>query len=228
MRSERGFMALSVYQQRSYGQVVSPVTPVRPVMQRAPDRNFERSLSVVPDQPSPSDVLRTVRAETLAELTAPHADGAEVSASRFRGLDRDQLASMVYDRQSGISLAERRGALKQLEENDRVFLDRALELAEISGDDRVRLSAELQLAEAKGAIERAVPKSEEGPSPALLRQQIAAKTAEFGGAPVGISLRYPNGLVAEDKALPLPDSLGVSNVSPGATRAALAYRESMF
>lgn len=222
-------MTLSVYPQRTYGQVVTPVTPVRPAVERAPERVFERNLTLISDPPPPSDVMRKARADALAELAeSGEQTASEFNATRFRGLDRDQLAGMAFDRSGSYSVDIRRGALKQLQSNDRVFLDRARELAEISGDDRVRLNAELELEQSKGAIERAVPKGEEGPSPSLLRRQVAEKTTELGGAPVGISLRYPNGWTAEEKSLSLPDSLGVNNISPGATRVALMYRESLF
>lgn len=205
---------------------VAPIIRVRPVGVARTDPDPSALLAQLQAANAGARAsLQQERANALAELKdAPDAAG---NTNRFRGLDRDQLASMVYDRSGTFSLSERRGAQSQLEANDRVYLDRAKELADVSGDERVLLHAVLELEQSKSPIERALPATEKAPSIIELKEQIAEKTAEFGGGPVGISLRYPNGLVGEG-GLPMPASLGTSAVSPGATRVALLYRESLF
>lgn len=217
-------MAYDVSLPTTYYSTVLPVVPVEPVVAR---QSSAPTVSVVPNASSSLDSLRKARADALAELQAP-SDEKPDPRTYYRGLDRDQLASMVYDRQSRFSLGERRSAQSQLQANDTTFLDRAKELTDISGDERVLLNAQLVLEQAKSPIERAVPRSEAGPSILELGQQIAEATAELGGEPVGISLSYPNGWAGAPVKLGLPDESAAANVSPGATRMALRYRESLF
>lgn len=210
-------------------QVYLPVTPaaaVRPVASKV-DQDRSPAREDAKSAPVPSvDDLRRARADALAELqNAP--DTEESNTPRYLGLDRDQLASIVFDRNQAYSVGERRSAQRQLDGNDRVYLDRAAELSRISGDDRVLLNAKLELERSKSPIERAVPRSE-AVDTAALHEKIAAKTLELGGSPSSISLRYPSGWAAAHNDMPMPDSPGISNVSPGAARLALLYRESLF
>lgn len=205
-----------------------PVTPAPVVRPVAPAVDLRRP-QATPAAPNVVSVdgLRQARRDALAELQdAPDAEDSS-DTTRYLGLERDQLASMVFDRAGAYSLGERRSAQRQLDANDRVFLDRAAELSEISGDDRVLLNARLDLERSKSAIERAVPKFEMVSTTAL-EEQLASATKEQGGNPVSISLRYPNGWAASGGGFSASNESGVSNVSPGATRMALLYRESLF
>lgn len=204
-----------------------PVTPAPVVRPVAPAIDL-RQPQATPAAPNVVSVdgLRQARRDALAELQ--DASGEDDSnTSRYLGLERDQLASMVFDRNGVYSVGERRSAQRQLETNDRIYLDRAAELSQISGDDRVLLNARLDLERSKSAIERAVPKSEMV-SITALEEQLASATKERDGNPVSISLRYPNGWAASGRGFPASNEPGVSNVSPGATRVALLYRESLF
>lgn len=205
---------------------VSVVSQVRRGAERdgqQPPLSAVRELATAPTW----EGLRRDRAEALAELEGT--DGLfDANTSRYLGLDRDQLSAMVYDRNRAFGLDERRSAQRQLQQNDRAYLDRASELSEISGDDRVLLTAQIELERLKSPIERAVPKAEQGPGLADMRQQLADKTAERGGTPLSISLRYPNGWAAAGERQQFPDSESAAKVSPGATRVALMYRESLF
>ncbi|MDO9382233.1 MAG: hypothetical protein Q7T86_05150 [Hyphomicrobiaceae bacterium] len=204
-----------------------PVTPASVVRPVAPTVDLRRP-QTAPAAPNVISVdgLRQARSDALAELQNAR-DAEDSNTTRYLALERDQLAAMVFDRNGVYALGERRSAQRQLETNDRVFLDRAAELSGISGDDRVLLNARLDLERSKSAIERAVPKNEMV-STAALEQQLASATKEQGGNPVTISLRYPNGWAASGEGLPMPRAETVGNVSPGATRVALLYRESLF
>lgn len=207
---------------------VTPAAVVRLVTPAFDQRRKDQPLAA-PAQDSgilSADALRQARADALAELEDA-GDAADTNTTRYLALDRDQLASMVFDRKQAYSLGERRSAQRQLELNDRVFLDRADELSSISGDDRVALQARLDLERSKSAIERATPKFD-AVDVKSLQQQLADKTAASGGDPVSITLHYPNGWAASGKALPLPEDSAASRVSAGATRVALQYRESLY
>lgn len=208
-----------------YGPV--PQAPVALPVGPPPEQSRSPAPAVAKLTPvSLVDGLRQARADALAELqNAP--DVEDSNARRYLGLDRDQLAAMVFDRKQVYSIGERRSAQRQLETNDRAYLDRASELATISGDERVVLNARLEIELSKSAIERAVPRSD-AVDTAALQAKIAEKTAQLGGSPASISLRYPNGWAASGNDVPSSDRLGAGHVLPGAARLALLYRESLF
>ncbi len=200
---------------------ITPVAPVVRVRARTADETTpvrEASLPVASEGTMRwSDDLRRQRSEALAELQG--ALPAKSSVNPLRQLDREQLAAMVYDRDDRFPREQRRAALAVLESNDREFMERARDMTRASGDDRVLLAALIDLEDAKSAIERAVPEGEPARDVAALRHDLAARTADLGGAPASLSLRYPNGLT------PPPREPVVSAASPGATRVAQAYRD---
>lgn len=206
-----------------------PVTSVPAVRQVVPARGWQVPVVPVPaarDVVAPTwESLRKIRSETLAELETD--GGFDENASRYLALERDQLASMAYDRNQVYAVEERRSAWRQLQENDTAFLARAGELADISGDERVLLQAQIDLETMKSPIERAVPKDSAGPTVAELTQRMTARTAEFSGTPVSISLRYPSGWGASgaDRSSATDAE---AKVSAAAARVVQAYRESLF
>lgn len=212
----------------TFERPVAPVATVRPVGAdaRRGTPSAPTAAVITPSLPT-WDSLRSERAAALAELDGDDARDAHVS--RYLGLDRDQLAAMVYDRSSAFSLEQRRGARQQLEQNDREFIDRAAELASVSGDQRVLLNAQIELQRLKLPIERALPKGEAVTSIEELEKRVAETTVQLGNAPLSITLRYPNSRAASGGGgLPMPDSESIGKVLPGATRVALLYRESLF
>lgn len=210
----------------SLAQTYVPVTPASPVRAVGSAEQRRTQAAAQPVVVLSAGGLQQARAAALAEL-AQAPDAEDTNTTRYLGLDRDQLAAMVFDRNEVYSLSERRSAQRQLQTNDNAYLGRATELSEISGDDRVLLNAKLQLERSKSTIERAVAKSD-AVDMARLQQRIAERTDDLGGGRVAISLRYPNGWASSGEALPLPAGLGNNKVSPGATRMALLYRESLF
>lgn len=207
-----------------------PVTPVAAVRQIVADRpKSETPAPALPDRKPVAatwDSLRKIRSDALAELESP--GGFDENTTRYLSLDRDQLATMVYDRTATYGTQERRSAWRQLQQNDEAFLSRANELAEISGDERVLLNAQIELETLKLPIERALPKEAASASVAELSQRLARKTAELGGAPVSITLRYPSGWGAAGADRQTAGDPAASMASPGAARVARIYRESQF
>jgi hypothetical protein len=202
-----------------YVHPAAPVARVRTQVADAVPARAEAQRQVA-DAPSSSQRdLRAARAEALAELR--NVPSTLVSPNRLNGLDRDQLSTMVYDRDGRYSLEERSGALARLEARDREFLDRARDLARISGDERVLHEAVIALEGSKSPVERAVPDGEAVPDVSALRRRSAALTAQLGGAPVSVSLRYPDDL-SHASARPF------NAASPGADRVAQIYRDSLF
>lgn len=212
----------------TFDRPVTPVPAVRQVVAERPKNEAPLSSSLERKLIAPTwDSLRKIRSEALAELEAD--GGYDNNATRYLSLDRDQLAAMVYDRTETFGTEERRSAWRQLKQNDDAFLSRATELADISGDERVLLNARIELESLKLPIERALPKDAEAVNVAELSQRLNRKTAEFGGAPVSITLRYPSGWGAAgaDRQASSGDD-AISRASPGAARVAQLYRESYF
>lgn len=213
------------------GIVYVPVQPVAPVHRVSRDGAHDDAKSnkdagaAQSKKTASAAELRNARAEVMEELSGQQENA---SARRFLGLDRDQLASIVFDRGGGYSVAERASIKKLIDSNDEAFLGRARELSDISGDERVFLKAQIDLEKSKSALERAVPEREEKVDIASLERKVDALNKEVG-APVGITLSYPNGLQSFGApSLPLPNRDDAANVSAGATRAALVYREAGF
>jgi len=213
-----------------YLTIDRPVTPVPALRQVVAERaKSEAPLAGSLERKSNAptwDSLRKIRSEALAELESE--GGYDENTTRYLSLDRDQLASMVFDRTATFGADERRSAWRQLQRNDEAFLSRANELADISGDERVLLNAQIELETLKLPIERALPKDAAAVNVAELTQRLSRKTAEFGGAPVSISLRYPSGWGAVGADRQAASDNAISKASPGAARVAQIYRESYF
>lgn len=200
---------------------IAPVVPVVRVRSRSADEAVSSRDSQLPagsDAVSRwSENLRRQRSEALAELQDVASPTSGVN--HLRRLDREQLAAMVYDRDGRFPLDQRRGALDQLDRNDREFLQRAREMAAASSDDRVLNAALIELEMAKSPIELALPSGSESVDVAALRRDIAVRTNEFGGGPASLSLSYPNGFAAPAANAP------ANAASPGAARIAGLYRD---
>lgn len=203
---------------------IAPVAPVVRVRSRAADDaafSHNDQLSIGSEAASRwSDNLRRQRSDALAELKDVAPSNEDVS--QLRRLDREQLAAMVYDRDGRFSLEQRRGALAQLDQNDRDFLQRARDMAEASSDDRVLNMALVDLEMSKSPIERAVPLGSESLDVAALRRDVAMRTRELGGAPQSLSLHYPSGFTAPDSDAP------ANAASAGAVRITSLYRDALF
>lgn len=213
------------------GLVYVPVQPVAPVHRVT--RDAAQSFKPIDEANTPKpekkalalEELRNTRAEVMKELSESK---AAAPSHRFQGLDRDQLASIVFDRSGAYSLEERASVKQLVDTNDEAFLGRARELSDISGDERVFLRAQIDLEKSKSVLERAVPDAEKPVDIDGLKRTLDELNAAVG-APVGISLSYPNGLRSSGAPnLPLPNRDDASRVSAGATRAALVYREAGF
>ena len=92
------------------GIVYVPVQPVAPVHRVSRDGAHDDAKSnkdagaAQSKKTASAAELRNARAEVMEELSGQQENA---SARRFLGLDRDQLASIVFDRGGGYSVAER-------------------------------------------------------------------------------------------------------------------------